>query len=158
MLVLAIDDDLHFQRIFKEEFEDRGHEVLLAIDGQEALEIYEREQNRIDVVTIDIILPDIDGIRLLRRFVEINKKIPKIMLSAYDYRDDFAIWASDAYIVKSSDFEEIIITVRKTGCGIWGATSKKQTVKGGIRWRRGKINMFQFLGKCTTFCCRCMMQ
>ena len=108
MLVLVIEDDLHFQKICKEVFEDEGHEVLLAGNGRDALEIYEREQDRIDVVTIDILLPDIDGIYLLRKLKKIHDKIPKIMLTAYDYRDDFAALASDAYLIKSSDFEEIL--------------------------------------------------
>lgn len=110
MLILVIEDDLNFQRRFRKELEDRGHEVLLAGNGQEALEIYKREQESIDVVTIDILLPDIDGIQLLRMLIKINHKIPKIMLSAYDYRDDFTVWASEAYFVKGGDstFEEII--------------------------------------------------
>lgn len=112
MLVLVIDDDLHFQEICREVFEDCGHEVLLVGNGKDALDIFEREQDSIDAVTIDILLPDIDGITLLRRLIEINEKIPKIMLSAYDHRDDFAVWASDAYLVKgNSTFEEIVMTV-----------------------------------------------
>jgi hypothetical protein len=39
--------------------------------------------------------------------------IPIIMSTAYDYRDDFAVWASEAYIVKSSDLEELKNTIKK---------------------------------------------
>jgi DNA-binding response OmpR family regulator len=105
MKILVVDDDLHIQRLYKEEFEDEGYEVVVASNGQEALELFERESP--DIVTLDILLPDIDGIRVLRQMKEKNPKIPIIMSTAYDYRDDFAVWASEAYIVKSSDLKEL---------------------------------------------------
>jgi DNA-binding response OmpR family regulator len=105
MKILVVDDDLHIQRLYKEEFEDEGYEVVVASNGQEALELFEREAP--DIVTLDILLPDIDGIRVLRQMKEKNPKIPIIMSTAYDYRDDFAVWASEAYIVKSSDLKEL---------------------------------------------------
>lgn len=105
MKILVVDDDLHIQRLYKEEFEDEGYEVVVASNGQEALELFEKESP--DIVTLDILLPDIDGIRVLRQMKEKNPKIPIIMSTAYDYRDDFAVWASEAYIVKSSDLKEL---------------------------------------------------
>jgi len=114
MVILVIDDDLNFLRLFQEKFEDRGHEVLLAGDGKEALEIYEKEIKRIDAVTIDILLPDTDGITLLKQLKGKNIKLPMIMLSAYDYRDDFAAWLSEAYFVKGySTFDEIVAMIEK---------------------------------------------
>lgn len=105
MKILVVDDDLHIQRLYKEEFEDEGYEVVVASNGQEALELFEKESP--DIVTLDILLPDIDGIRVLRQMKEKNPKVPIIMSTAYDYRDDFAVWASEAYIVKSSDLNEL---------------------------------------------------
>ncbi len=66
-----------------------------------------------DIVTLDILLPDVDGIRLLRQMKEKRPKVPIIMSTAYDYRDDFAVWASEAYIVKSSDLDELKATIKK---------------------------------------------
>lgn len=111
MKILVVDDDLHIQRLYKEEFEDEGYEVIVASNGQEAIELFEKETP--DIVTLDILLPDIDGIRILRQMKEKNPKIPVIMSTAYDYRDDFAVWASEAYIVKSSDLEELKIMIKK---------------------------------------------
>lgn len=105
MKILVVDDDLHIQRLYKEEFEDEGYEVVVASNGQEAIEMFEKESP--DIVTLDILLPDVDGIRILRQMKEKNPKIPVIMSTAYDYRDDFAVWASEAYIVKSSDLDEL---------------------------------------------------
>ena len=91
MKILVVDDDLHIQRLYKEEFQDEGYEVVVASNGAEAMEMFERENP--DIVTLDILLPDVDGIRILRQMKEKNPKIPVIMSTAYDYRDDFAVWA-----------------------------------------------------------------
>ena len=111
MKILVVDDDLHIQRLYKEEFEDEGYEVVLASNGKEAMELFESQSP--DIVTLDILLPDVDGIRILRQMKEKNPKIPVIMSTAYDYRDDFAVWASEAYIVKSSDLTELKSAIKK---------------------------------------------
>ena len=111
MKILVVDDDLHIQRLYKEEFEEEGYEVVVASNGKEAIELFDSEVP--DIVTLDILLPDIDGIRILRQMKEKNPKIPIIMSTAYDYRDDFAVWASESYIVKSSDLDELKATIKK---------------------------------------------
>ncbi|OGW40874.1 MAG: two-component system response regulator [Nitrospirae bacterium RBG_13_39_12] len=111
MKILVVDDDLHIQRLYKEEFEDEGYEVVIASNGKEAIELFDREVP--DIVTLDILLPDVDGIRLLRQMKEKRPKVPIIMSTAYDYRDDFAVWASEAYIVKSSDLDELKSMIKK---------------------------------------------
>lgn len=111
MKILVVDDDLHIQRLYKEEFQDEGYDVVVASNGAEAMAMFDRENP--DIVTLDILLPDVDGIRILRQMKEKNPKIPVIMSTAYDYRDDFAVWASEAYIVKSSDLDELKIMIKK---------------------------------------------
>ena len=58
-------------------------------------------------------MPDIDGIKLLRQMKEKRPRTPIIMSTAYDYRDDFAVWASEAYIVKSAELADLKATIRK---------------------------------------------
>lgn len=111
MKILVVDDDFHIQRLYKEELEEEGYNVVVAGTGKEALELFEREKP--DIVTLDILMPDIDGISLLRKMKEQRPKTPIIMSTAYDYRDDFAVWASEAYIVKSADLEELKGTIKK---------------------------------------------
>ncbi len=110
MKILIVDDDLHIQRLYKEELAEEGYEVVLAATGKEALELFQQENP--DIVTLDILMPDIDGISLLRKMKEQKPKIPIIMSTAYDYRDDFAVWASEAYIVKSADLTELKKTIK----------------------------------------------
>ncbi len=112
MKILVVEDDLHIQRLYKEEFEEEGYEVVIASNGKEAIELFDSEAP--DIVTLDIVLPgDVDGIRLLRQMKEKRPKVPIIMSTAYDYRDDFAVWASEAYIVKSSDLDELKSMIKK---------------------------------------------
>ncbi len=111
MKILIVDDDLHIQRLYQEELREEGYNVVIARTGKEALDLFEKENP--DIVTLDILMPDIDGISLLRKMKEQRPKVPIIMSTAYDYRDDFAVWASEAYIVKSADLTELKKTIKK---------------------------------------------
>lgn len=111
MKILIVDDEEHILRLYKEELQDEGYEVITASNGQEATEKFEKEDP--DLVTLDIRMPDVDGIVLLRQLKEKKPRMPIIMLTAFDYRDDFSVWASDAYVVKSSDITELKATIKK---------------------------------------------
>ncbi len=112
MKILVIDDEEDKCRLYKEELEDDGHAVLTAVTGAEGMDLFINEDP--DVVTLDIWMSQRnEGIQLLRRMKEIRPQVPVIMLTAYDYRDDFAVWCADAYLVKSSDLSELKNTLRK---------------------------------------------
>lgn len=111
MKILIVDDDQNILRLYKEELEEEGYNVVTASNGHEAMEQFDKELP--DLVTLDILLPDVDGIKLLRQMKEKRPRMPVIMSTAYDYRDDFAVWASEAYIVKSSDLSELKSTIKK---------------------------------------------
>lgn len=111
MKLLIVDDDLNVQRLYKEELEEEGYEVIVASSGKSGLEKFEKEKP--DLVTLDILMPDIDGISVLRKMKEQRPDVPILMSTAYDYRDDFAVWASEAYIVKSSDLSELKAQIKK---------------------------------------------
>ena len=105
MKILVVDDDVHILKLYKLELEEDGYEVITASNGQEAMELFDSEEP--NLVTLDILMPDIDGISLLRQMKEKKPRLPIIMSTAYDYRDDFAVWASEAYLVKSADLSEM---------------------------------------------------
>ncbi|TAL28113.1 MAG: response regulator [Nitrospirae bacterium] len=111
MKILVVDDDLHIQKLYKEELEEEGYNVVVAGTGSRAMELFAQEDP--DLVTLDILMPDVDGIKLLRQMKEKKPRLPIIMSTAYDYRDDFAVWASEAYIVKSADLNELKSTIKK---------------------------------------------
>lgn len=111
MKVLVVDDEKNILKLYKSELEDEGYDVITASSGREALEVFEREAP--DLVTLDILMPDMDGIQVLRQMKEKRPNIPVIMLTAYDYRDDFSVWVSDAYMVKSSDLTGLKATIKR---------------------------------------------
>ena len=111
MKILVVDDEKNILKLYKEAFEDEGYNVVTAKSGKEALEVFRVEEP--DIVTLDIMIPDIDGIQLLRQLKQEKPDMPVIMLTAYDYRDDFSVWASDAYVVKSTDMTTLKATIKQ---------------------------------------------
>ncbi|MFO0751973.1 MAG: response regulator [Thermodesulfovibrionales bacterium] len=111
MKILVVDDEKNILKLYQAELEDEGYTVVTANSGREALEVFEKENP--DIVTLDILMPDMDGIQVLRQMKEKKPAIPIIMLTAYDYRDDFSVWISDAYVVKSSDLANLKATIKQ---------------------------------------------
>jgi len=110
--ILVVDDEESIRELYRADLADEGYEVGLAVDGRQALALI--GTFRPDLVTLDIKLPDIDGIEVLRRLREKNTTVPVILLTAFgEFRQDFNTWASDAYIVKSHDTTELKETVRR---------------------------------------------
>jgi two-component system, response regulator, stage 0 sporulation protein F len=104
--ILVVDDEEHIRLLFKEELEDEGYAVDLASNGLEALEKVKR--SAYDVIVLDIKMPGMDGIQALAEIKKINKDQPVILCSAYgEFKQDFASWVSDGYIVKSADTREL---------------------------------------------------
>ena len=94
----------------RKSWKKRDTRLLWPGSGAKAMELFVQENP--DLVTLDILMPDVDGIKLLRQMKEKKPRLPIIMSTAYDYRDDFAVWASEAYIVKSADLDELKKTIR----------------------------------------------
>jgi two-component system response regulator (stage 0 sporulation protein F) len=106
--ILIADDEEALQRLYKEEFEEEGYEVLLAGNGKEVLSLLEDPDRLPDLIVMDIRMPEMDGISTLRVIKEKYPQIPVILCSAYsEFKQDFSTWASDEYVVKSSDLTEL---------------------------------------------------
>ena len=91
-----------------------GFEVISAENGEEALEIFKREEP--DLVILDLKMPKIDGMEVLRSIKETNPKTPVIMIPAHGSTDlaveAMKIGALD-YISKPFDIEELRVIIRK---------------------------------------------
>ncbi len=110
--ILVVDDEANIRELYREEFEDMGYEVTTVADGVQALS--ELDRMPFDLVTLDMRMPDIDGIETLRKMKEKNSALPVVICTAYEeYKHDFGSWCSDAYVVKSSDTSLLRDTVKK---------------------------------------------
>jgi len=110
--ILLVDDEESIHLLYREELEEDGYEVHSALSGEEALEKLGIISP--DLVILDINMPGINGIDVLRRMKEMHPQLPVILCSAYqEFKQDLASWASDAYIVKSANLEELKAAVQK---------------------------------------------
>ncbi len=79
-VVLVVDDERYIVDLLTELLEDEGYEVLRAGDGQAALDVLDRHLP--DLVVTDVMMPRIDGVRLLAIIREHHKDLPVILMSA----------------------------------------------------------------------------
>lgn len=109
--ILVVDDEENIRFLYQEELEEEGYTVEVAAHGQEALE--KVNIFRPDLVTLDIRMPGMDGVETLRKIREVQRNLPVILCSAYgEYKQDLTTWASDAYVIKTSDLTELKGTIR----------------------------------------------
>jgi len=110
--IMVVDDEENIRFLYKEELEDEGFTVELAKNGEEALEKF--PDFKPDLITLDIKMPGMNGIEVLKRIREQDRKLPIVLCSAYgEYKQDFTTWASDAYVVKCADLTELKTTIRR---------------------------------------------
>ena len=110
--ILLVDDEEGIQMLYREELEDDGYEVISAYTGEEGLEKFKAEMP--DLVILDIQMPGMNGIETLRQMKMSNPELPVILSSAYnEYKQDLGAWASDEYVVKSSNINKLKEAVRK---------------------------------------------
>lgn len=109
--ILLVEDEESVLLLYKQELEERGHEVLCAGDGRTAVEM--ARDLCPDLVIMDINLPQrMDGIESMSRILSRNKDMPVILNTGYsEYQDSFMSWAADAYVLKSADIEPLVEAV-----------------------------------------------
>ncbi len=104
--VLIVDDEKNLRWLYEQELRDEGYRVFIAENGEQALEKVNHEH--IDLAILDIKMEGMNGIETLKQIMEVNKSIKVILNSAYSsYKSDFSTWSADAYIIKSSNLNEL---------------------------------------------------
>lgn len=105
--ILVVDDDKNVRLSFAASFDE--YKVVLAENGQEALEILKRPHN-IDLIVVDMMMPGLTGIELIKEIKKINPQQKVVLLTGYSSKD-VAIEAlrsdADEYIEKPFDVKRI---------------------------------------------------
>ncbi len=110
--ILVVDDEQNIRFLYKEELEDDGYQVSVAATGEEALKMLDKQIP--DLIILDIKMPGMDGIEVMRKIKDEKGDIPVILCSAYgQYKQDVRVWASDAYVVKPADLRELRLSIKE---------------------------------------------
>jgi len=110
--ILLVEDEENLQDALKLNFELEGYEVTSAYDGAEALKAIRTEY--FDLIILDVMLPEIDGIAVCENIRLSNTEIPILMLSAKNQSADRVLGlkkGADDYLTKPFNLEELLIRV-----------------------------------------------
>ena len=111
-LILVVDDDHKILRLLRIELTAQGFQVIMAERGEDALQLVERQ--RPDLVVLDIIMPGMDGLEVLKRVRE-SSGVPVILLTAKGTDADKILGlelGADDYVPKPFNPEELTARVR----------------------------------------------
>ncbi|MCX5706641.1 MAG: response regulator [Candidatus Omnitrophica bacterium] len=79
--VLFVDDEADILKVIGTRIESWGYALFIAKNAKEALEVL--KEDKPDIAILDYMLPDMDGVDLLREIRKVNKKLAVIMFTAY---------------------------------------------------------------------------
>ena len=82
--ILVLDDEKSIRTLFEEEFKDEGYDVVSTDSGEEALEMLDKGTPHIDLITLDIKMPKMDGLDFLAKVREKHRELPIIICTAYN--------------------------------------------------------------------------
>ena len=112
--ILIADDNQQITSILANYARKEGFEPLVALDGQQALELFEQHEKNIDVVLLDVMMPKLDGIRATLKIRE-KSSIPIIILSAKSEDVDKILGlniGADDYVTKPFNPLELVARVK----------------------------------------------
>lgn len=111
--ILIVDDDINIRETLKEILEENGYIVSIGGTGREAILCCKND--KLDGVLLDLRLPDMDGIEVLREILHVNREVPVIVISAFGTIDkavEAVKMGAYDFIEKPLQEEKLLITLR----------------------------------------------
>ncbi|MEA3438237.1 MAG: ATP-binding protein, partial [Thermodesulfobacteriota bacterium] len=115
--ILLVDDEKRIRNLGVALLSQCGYTVLTAANGIEALTVYQAKQKKIDLVILDLVMPEMDGHKCFQKLKSMNPEINVIMSSGYSVTgssEDFESKGAKAFIDKPYEFHEMLETIRNT--------------------------------------------
>ena len=112
--ILVVDDEQHVRQLIGKVLEKEGYEVLTACNGEEGLEIFQK--NNIDLIISDIKMPKMNGIEFLHKVKEQEPGVGFILITAFATMEtaiDAIKSGAQDYVTKPFDIKEILNAVKK---------------------------------------------
>ncbi len=113
MHILIVEDKRSLARMLKTSLEEKGHSVVIAFDGEEGLA--HAEMDLFDVIVLDIMLPRMDGLEVIRRLRHGGRQLPVLALTARDTVADIVAALDlgiDDYLTKPFAMAEFLARLR----------------------------------------------
>ena len=111
--ILIVEDDKNLRKLVVTYLNKNGYNIFEAVDGQQALDISDKEY--VDLIISDIMMPKIDGFELIKELRQASYEIPILILTAKsdidDKKEGFLLGADD-YMVKPVDIEEMLLRIQ----------------------------------------------
>jgi DNA-binding response OmpR family regulator len=111
--ILVVEDEKQIAKILKIELEYEGYEAIIAYDGKSGLQTALNE--KLDLILLDVMLPEMNGIEVLRKIRKENNLIPVILLTARNMTMDKVAGldqGANDYITKPFEIEELLARIR----------------------------------------------
>ena len=112
--ILLVEDEENLHEALKLNLELEGYQVVSAIDGMQAIKALQSQY--CDLMILDIMLPEMDGIEVLETIRVQNNEIPVLILSAKNTSADRVLGlkkGADDYLTKPFNLEELLLRVQK---------------------------------------------
>lgn len=112
--ILLVEDEESLASFISEELTYEDYQVLIARDGQQALDLFDAHQDQITLLLLDWMLPKIDGLTVGRK-IRRRSQVPIIMMTARDQLGDKITGldaGADDYITKPFEIEELLARIR----------------------------------------------
>jgi two-component system alkaline phosphatase synthesis response regulator PhoP len=112
--ILLVEDEERLQEALQLNLQMEGYEVMVASDGAKALSLV--EQAHFDLIVLDVMLPEIDGISVMETIRLTNQDVPILILSARNTSDDRITGlrkGADDYLTKPFHLEELLLRIGK---------------------------------------------
>ncbi|HEX6346045.1 response regulator transcription factor [Umezawaea sp.] len=134
--VLVVDDESTLAELMSMALRMETWEVRTALDGASAVRT--AREFRPDAVVLDVMLPDVDGLEVLRRLRAEQPNLPVLFLTAKDAVEDRIAGLTaggDDYVTKPFSLEEVVLRLRALmrRTGVTGATAGAELVVGDLR-------------------------